>query len=363
MLGSLVTLNDLLIGSKLFDIPIYQRSYAWEEDNLKDLWEDLYYLAPSKQHFFGTVLLEDSGKTAQVGILPYTRYDVIDGQQRLTTSLILLKEIFTQMKTAGNDDHKQQVHDLERAFLKANNHYKLNPQSNEHDSKIGDRRFFHKFIVDELEDAVCHVETPSQQRLLNAQTFFKERLEEERDELDDDKKFMKFLIRFIGKISALEIMQYIVDSDSDAIRMFETVNDRGRPLTNLEKTKSFLMHSVYLGADSDNSTIDDDIGEINGIFANIYDYYEDIGKTKYTSPPGETALQQHHFIYSRSFSGDRSDYLNRLKDSIRSDLRTDPDKGRKSALNYACDLESAFCALKEIAEKPVTIGITAVSEP
>ena len=63
MVGTLVNFNGLLTGAKLFDIPTYQRSYAWEEDNLKDLWEDLYYLDPSKDHFFGTVLLKDSGRT------------------------------------------------------------------------------------------------------------------------------------------------------------------------------------------------------------------------------------------------------------------------------------------------------------
>ena len=65
MKGNLVTLNNFLIGPRLFDIPVYQRNYAWEEDNLEDLWEDLYYLDTSKRHYFGTVLLKYSGQTRQ----------------------------------------------------------------------------------------------------------------------------------------------------------------------------------------------------------------------------------------------------------------------------------------------------------
>ena len=351
MQGTLVTFNGLLTGSKLFDIPVYQRSYAWEEDNLKDLWEDLYYLDSSKQHYFGTVILKDSGKTTQVGMLPSVRYDVIDGQQRLTTSLILLKEIFQQMKSVGDNGHKEQVEDMEKTFLKSGGIYKLNPQSGGDNSNIDDRQFFHKFIVDDKTDAGCHVETPSQQRLLNARTFFKARFEEERDRLDSDREYLSFLINFIGKVSALQIMQYTVDSDSDAIRMFETVNDRGRPLTNLEKTKSFLMHSVYLGAVNTTDTIDGDVDELHSRFANMYDFYGDIDKTQYTSPPDETAVQRYHFIYGRSFnSKEISDYLNTFKDGIRNELRRCPAKGRKSALKYACDLETAFRALKQIAE-------------
>ena len=351
MQGSLVTFNGLLTGSKLFDIPVYQRSYAWEEDNLKDLWEDLYYLDSSKEHFFGTVILKDSGKTTHVGILPSVRYDVIDGQQRLTTSLILLKEILTQMKSIGDNGRKAQVEDLEKTFLKASGVYKLNPQSGGDNLNINDRQFFHDFVIDDKADASCCVETPSQQRLLDARAFFKARLEEESDKLDGDEEYQNFLIGFIGKISDLQIMQYTVDSDSDAIRMFETVNDRGRSLTNLEKTKSFLMHSVYLGAVNEAYTIDEDVDELHSRFANMYDYYGDVVKTQYTSPPGETAVQRYHFIYGRSFNNkDVSDYLNTLKDGIRSELRKCPTTGRKSALKYAGDLETAFWALREIAE-------------
>ncbi len=92
MEGNLVSLSGVLIGNQIFDIPVFQRSYAWESKNLVDLWEDIYYMDSSKKHYFGTVLLKDSGKTAQAGVTTtLKRFDVIDGQQRLTTVLILLR--------------------------------------------------------------------------------------------------------------------------------------------------------------------------------------------------------------------------------------------------------------------------------
>lgn len=136
MNGSLVNLNEMLVGNKIYDIPVYQRSYAWEQENLEDLWEDLYYLDISKQHYFGTVLIKDSGKTAQAALTTLKRFDVIDGQQRLTTVLILLREIIFQLKEVSGDELKEEVTDLEKNYLKNGEHYKLNPLGDDCDFSI-----------------------------------------------------------------------------------------------------------------------------------------------------------------------------------------------------------------------------------
>ena len=56
MNGTLTSVNQLLLSEWLFEIPIYQRGYAWEQDNLRDLWDDLYYLG-DREHYFGTMTL------------------------------------------------------------------------------------------------------------------------------------------------------------------------------------------------------------------------------------------------------------------------------------------------------------------
>ena len=127
--GSLVNLNGMLIGHQIFDIPVYQRSYAWERKNLEDLWEDLYYMDPSKKHYFGTMLLKDSGKTAQTALATLKRFDVIDGQQRLTTILILLREIISQLKEVSDDQLRGEVMALEKSYLKDGGPYSLQTES------------------------------------------------------------------------------------------------------------------------------------------------------------------------------------------------------------------------------------------
>lgn len=194
MEGNLVNLNELIVGDRLFDIPVYQRSYAWEEKNLQDLWEDLYYLDVSKKHYFGTVLLLDSKRVTQVGMKTLKRLDVIDGQQRLTTILILLREIISQAKVLGQEEVRGQVEGLEEAYLRPLTHYKLNPQS-----KDGD--FFREYVIDDMDHLKESVQTPSQHRLVIAKEFFRERLQEEKESRPDG--FDKFLIEFKRKVDEL----------------------------------------------------------------------------------------------------------------------------------------------------------------
>ena len=242
--GTLVSLNGLLTGNQVFDIPVYQRGYAWERKNLEDLWEDLYFLDPSKKHYFGTVLLKDSGKTARTRLAALSRFDVIDGQQRLTTVLILLREIISQLKEVSGNELRGDVYALERSYLKDGGHYKLNPLGD-------DREFFHHVVIDDHNFLIDATTTHSQRRLAEAKAFFRERLIVEKEQQPTE--YQNFLVQFKQKIDDLQLIQYQVNSDADAIRIFETVNDRGRPLSDLEKTKSFLMHTSYIGIEDDDA--------------------------------------------------------------------------------------------------------------
>ena len=125
MNGTLLSLNQLLHNDWLFEIPIYQRGYAWEEENLRDLWDDLYYLE-DREHYFGTVLLKSADKPpVKAGLKTFEQFEVIDGQQRLTTTLILLRELISQMKAVGDEDIRAQVSKLEEDYIVYLDNYKL----------------------------------------------------------------------------------------------------------------------------------------------------------------------------------------------------------------------------------------------
>ena len=343
MQGTLVNLNELLAGYKLFYIPVFQRSYAWEQRNLEDLWEDIYYLDASKQHYFGTVLLKDSGESAKAGLATFKKFDIIDGQQRITTAQILIREIISHMKLVSDDDKlKSQVLDFEKEYLKYEHLYKLNPLGDDGD-------FFHDFVIDNKEFLSGQADTHSQRRLVEAKLYFRERLETEKEALNDG--FMDFLTDLWSKLVGLQLMQYVVNSDADAIRIFETANDRGRPLSNLEKTKSFLMHTSYLGTGNDVDKVESRLQEINGRFSHIYRFAEDVSQNQYIGRFGADNFQRYHFINFESPDKKRSSrYVNELKDIIRDKLRQGED-GVQYALDYAKDLEQAFFAVQDMSAR------------
>ena len=352
MEGNLVNLNELIVGDRLFDIPVYQRNYAWEIKNLQDLWEDLYYLDASKKHYFGTVLLMDSEEVTVVGLRTFKRLDVIDGQQRLTTILIMLREIISQANVADDEEIHDQVAKLEEDYLRPLSNYKLNPQSK-------DGGFFKEYVINEQDHLKEEAKTPSQRRLVVAKSFFRDRLKEE-SEKRGPTEFVKFLVELKRKIDELQVIQYLVKSDSDSIRIFETVNDRGRPLSNLEKTKSFLMHTSYLGMQDGSEKIEGRLRELNLRFSRMYEYFEAISGTKDLRWLDENSIQRYHFVnYVTYDKKERSGYLNALKDRVRDMLRQDANESVEYIRDYAEDLEMSFFAIHDmvkIREKGVELG-------
>ena len=99
--------TQLLSVSKIFTerilrIPDYQRGYAWTEKELRDFWNDLIQLENEKNHYTGVLTLEDvpDSQVSQwqddlwiIQSKNYAPYYVVDGQQRLTTTIILIQAI------------------------------------------------------------------------------------------------------------------------------------------------------------------------------------------------------------------------------------------------------------------------------
>ena len=220
--GRLVSLGSLFGGDRVFDIPVFQRSYAWEDKNLQDLWEDLEYLDDSKRHYFGTVLLKDSGKVAETDFETLKRFDVIDGQQRLTTISILLGEIISQLE-ADNIGSEGSLVNLREKYLRYNSYYRLNPPGSE---PGGDGNFFHRYVVDDDYDE-SEAGTHSQRRIVAARKFFRKRISKEMKRSTAEVNPTEFLRQLMRKVSNLQLIEYQVETDADAIRIFETVNDRG----------------------------------------------------------------------------------------------------------------------------------------
>ena len=336
MNGTLLSLNQLLHNDWLFEIPIFQRGYAWEEENLRDLWDDLFYLG-DREHYFGTILLKNADKApARAGLKTFDHFEVIDGQQRLTTTLILLRELISQMKALGDEDIRAQVSKLEEDYIVYLDNYKLT---------IGgeDASFFRDSIL--AEASIATPQTGAQGRLRNAQVFFRNQFDRQREQGQDE--YLDFLIEFKSRIDRLQVMLYIVPSSAEAVRMFETVNDRGRPLTDLEKTKSILMYASYLVVD-DPQTLETRLAELNDYFSKIYRCFKEIEEGLGLRDPGE--IQRYHHIF---FTGPKASHthMRLLKDLLMGKSREDPESCRAFIPAYARSLWNAFDTMRDIAQR------------
>jgi len=336
----LTNLKDLVIGDRTFQIPIYQRNYSWEEKQWDDLWNDLVYLNPDKKHYFGTLLMKKTERSKRSGLKSLEVYEIIDGQQRIATILILLREIISQLNEIDDEDIKEELNRLKEDYLKYRDVYKLELLGS-------DEEFFRKYIIDD-EEYPDEILTPSQRRLREAKTFFRKKIKEVKETSTSD-EFRDFLLLFKQKIDNMEIIRYEVENDADAVLIFETVNDRGKPLTNLEKTKSFLMHTIYLSAPEELISY---LNQVNESFSNIFRWFEEIIDTERGKGLKEDDIQRYHFIIYETEAEKRREisyqYLSFLKEKIRHLYREDEKESLSYALEYPKDLKKAFFTLKEI---------------
>lgn len=328
--------SDLVTGRRKFEIPDYQRNYSWEDDQRQDLWRDLHNnLDSEKTHFFGTFLLREKSSNT---------YDIIDGQQRLTSVLILLNELTELWRNYDAEE----ADDTRKWYIANRDGYKL--------SLMGeDERFFKEYVLGGIESGENtssypeETTTPSQSRLKDAKEFFREKLEEKEVEMDD---FEAYCEKLKSRIEDLDLMVYPVESEADAVRIFEVVNDRGRHLTELEKTKSFLMHQLYLNIpDDEEGLLKERLEQVRDYFGEIYALIDKINDHNNASNLDEDRVQRYHYIlWDTEWTTSRTkryyqNHLDHLKEKFR---EYDSDAVVEEAINYTRELRDSFHAVKDL---------------
>ncbi|WP_274557129.1 GmrSD restriction endonuclease domain-containing protein [Streptomyces spiramyceticus] len=133
------TFSKLVQGEKQFQVPLYQRTYSWQRDELQQLWDDVQELVDQRvegadpaSHFLGSVVLAP-GKITAGGM---QRWLVVDGQQRLTTLMLAFIALRDRHRGRGETKKADRIHDL----LLVNNyrdgadHYRLLPTQADRDA-------------------------------------------------------------------------------------------------------------------------------------------------------------------------------------------------------------------------------------
>lgn len=316
---------SLLFQNRLFRIPDYQRGYAWQQPQLADFWDDLLNLQDRRYHYTGLLSLKNlkSSETtswgSDLGMISkgFKPCHVVDGQQRLTTFVVLLNEIVEYSKTLkeneGLSDREivlgyETLEDVVAKYIcqhrPPNNQITTYLFGYEVDNPSSDYlqyRIFNKPYSGTVN------ETYYTRNLKFAKDFFRENLivlyENEGVE-GINNLYLKLTQKLMFNI-------HEIDDDYDAFVAFETMNNRGKKLTNLELLKNRLIYLTTLYPDSklDNMDKDNLRKQINDTWKEVY---FQLGRNEKIPLSDDDFLKAHwitYFAYSRRKGDDYIHFL------------------------------------------------------
>lgn len=247
----LYTLSKLL-NENLFIIPDYQRSYSWQKKQRDALFSDIDYLwlrkktEPDADHFMSTLVCLKK-KSLSIGSTDFAQYDVVDGQQRLTTLIILLKSIELKMKKGIDKQELQNIlvkqDDSTTPILLVN-----------HDEK----RIFKNFIIRGRLPSQIEQNQMSDQMLVDAIYECKEYVDKwvETEQIEKLYSLLKNNLYFI---------LHTMEQEKAVYKTFEVLNSRGLTVQWLDKLKCLMMGVLF-----EKSATSTQIEEMHQIWSSIY---------------------------------------------------------------------------------------------
>ena len=233
-----------LFSDTIFRIPDYQRGYSWGTKQLDDLWEDIENLYQANMHYTGLITVT-KGLTEDAWTGRETYY-IVDGQQRLTTLVILLKVILNKAKRLGLEELDNiPLQTLTKKYLYV-----------EHDNNAATKSAVFGYMLDDpsneyFQSKILEIKQPSNE----VSTFYTKGLERAKRYSEDKiKNCDKIQLEKIFKIvtNKLVFNEYIVTDQKEVSMVFESMNNRGKPLSTLELLKNRLLYiSEKLDLDSE----------------------------------------------------------------------------------------------------------------
>lgn len=214
-------------GEYVFVIPVYQRNYDWNKENCKqlffDILNDMYARqeSPGKDvegHFIGTICVKMDGKYDNV---------IVDGQQRLTTLMLLLRAIYD---TTKNEFIKRKikaqflVNEFEQNEVKV----KLKPIKR-------DEGIYNKLIIPDAVDIESFNECDKKSNILKNYLYLKQLVEQEvkEDQIES----------FLEALKQLEVVELSLDHENPQV-IFESLNSTGLDLTNTDLLRNYLLMAL-----------------------------------------------------------------------------------------------------------------------
>ena len=352
--SQLKSLSDLF-KDKMFRIPDYQRGYSWEKKQIDEFIDDLKIMDINNDdiHYTGMLSLKEFGDKEKENLKEkwimdsdesITPFYVIDGQQRLITCTILINVIIDYFKKIEEEEKKQillkkkTLKDLQRKYI-----FEEDPETSlEEGSRAYKLLYSDDNVSNEyLENAIWAEKENAELKktlytnnMLNAKERFKKWIEEE------GKKGPERIEEIFDKVTnKLKFNIYYIDKNTNVNISFETMNNRGKSLSNLELLKNRL---IYLSTKMTNTQRDRDLirEDINDAWKTIYNT---LGKNADIKVDDDEYLRHHwiiYFPYSRSQINEKQiSYDRYLLDEYFSQMRIINQSKEDSNINSESKIE------------------------
>ena len=322
--------NDLkslseIFQSRLFRIPDYQRGYAWQQAQLVDFWDDLSNLRMDRYHYTGLLSLRPL-KGEEVDSLKndlwiekkgFKLFHVVDGQQRLTTIVILLNEIINYIRSCEENDGKtdeeivigeETLKEVTEKYIRQKRHTEIEKTTYLFGYEPNNPSY--EYLIYNVFDEPFSGEVNENyytKNLDNARSFFAKNIEA----LYREKGIDGIEVLYQKITNNLMFNLHEIDDDYNVFIAFETMNNRGKKLSNLELLKNRLIYLTTIYGDE---VIDEEQktelrDKINKAWAEVY---KQLGKNSSRVLSDDEYLRAHwiiYFIYSRKRGDDYIQYL------------------------------------------------------
>lgn len=290
-----------------YSIPLYQRSYAWEETNWKELWEDIsnQIIVQKKEHFLGAIIYyPDSSKK----ISSYNNFQIIDGQQRFATLIIIMRVIFENLK---NDNDPFLVRTADEIYEKY--FYSSSDDSYHLALSKKDKQFFIDYILKKTPNRKNSGKLISNKSIRKCYEYFNKEINNA-FKLSGEKSLGEYSFKLKKEIeSNLVFIAIDVADESDAYLIFESINSKrqGLVLSDLLKNYFFSASSRYEILKPDSGKL----AEAESQWEKIEQVLEKIDINQYIR----------HFWISNYGTSKGKVYEKELYSTIKSSFKTDND--------------------------------------
>lgn len=288
MKENLKKLSQIFSDTVKFIVPDYQRGYSWGQHQLDDLWEDLENITDTRTHYTGMFTFSKSESIEDA-------LDVVDGQQRMTTLIILINELLNRIE--GGIEGGMAVEEYKKKYLYSQRYgaLRLDYRFQYSVDNPSDVFFKTKILCKEDSDALHQPEnTLYTKNLKTAKNYFAEKIQ------NFDQTALKNLFKKVTE--NLLFNEYLIENLDDVYVTFETMNNRGKQLSTLELLKNRLIYLTTLIAhkNPDNQVNQQNVRDlrqnINNAWKTIYEY---LGKSTKRVLNDDIFLRDHWIMYFR----------------------------------------------------------------